>query len=164
MGHNINPKLKAFVRVDGSGRVVPGTPVLQASKPKVGNWIEIPAYEGNVQTTTTTSTSSTTTTTSTSTSTTTTTTTSNLVYSILDLAFDRPGACANNGGNLNVGIPIGDTIATASTIYGNFASFAQPVGTTFYFRWAIGPTVYTRAFVTNAGNTSANAIESPVAC
>lgn len=78
MGHNINPKLKAFVRVDGSGRVVPGTPVLQASKPKVGNWIEIPAYEGNVQTTTTTSTSTSTTTsttTSTSTSTTTTTTT-----------------------------------------------------------------------------------------
>lgn len=85
MGHSVNPKLKAFVRVDGSGRVVPGTPVLQASKPKVGNWIEIPAFEGNVQTTTTTSTStstttSTTSTTSTSTSTTTTTTTAGPLY------------------------------------------------------------------------------------
>jgi hypothetical protein len=73
--------LKAFVRFDGSGRVVAGSLILRKNKPKVGRWQEIPAYEccNYVPTTTTTtsstSTSTTTTTTSTSTSTTTTTTT-----------------------------------------------------------------------------------------
>lgn len=72
--------LKAFVRFDGSGRVVAGSLILRKNKPKVGRWQEIPAYEccNYVPTTTTTTSStstSTTTTTSTSTSTTTTTTT-----------------------------------------------------------------------------------------
>ncbi len=70
--------LKAFVRYDGSGRVVAGSLILRKNKPKVGRWIEIPAYECcnyTPTTTTTTSSTSTTTTTSTSTSTTTTTTT-----------------------------------------------------------------------------------------
>jgi hypothetical protein len=73
-------RLKAFVRYDGSGRVVAGSLILRKNKPKVGRWQEIPAYEccNYVPTTTTTSTStstSTTTSTSTSTSTTTSTTT-----------------------------------------------------------------------------------------
>ena len=70
--------LKAFVRFDGSGRVVAGSLILRKQKPKVGNWQEIQAYEccNYVPTTTTTTTAApTTTTTSTSTSTTTTTTT-----------------------------------------------------------------------------------------
>ena len=72
--------LKAFVRFDGSGRVVAGSLILRKNKPKVGRWQEIPAYEccNYVPTTTTTTSStstSTTTTTSTSTSTSTTTTT-----------------------------------------------------------------------------------------
>lgn len=33
--------LKAFVRIDGSGQVVAGSLILQANKPKVGNWREI---------------------------------------------------------------------------------------------------------------------------
>lgn len=37
--------LKAYVRFDGSGRVVPGSLILRRKKPKVGKWIEIPAYE-----------------------------------------------------------------------------------------------------------------------
>jgi hypothetical protein len=75
---NSNNRLKAYVRYDGTGRVIAGSLILQRFKPKVGNWQEIPANEccNYVPTTTTTSTStSTTTTTSTSTSTTTTTTT-----------------------------------------------------------------------------------------
>lgn len=40
-----NRRLKAFVRYDGSGRVIPGSLNLQANKPKVGNWKEINAYE-----------------------------------------------------------------------------------------------------------------------
>ncbi len=61
-------ELKAFVRFDGSGRVVAGSLVLRRKKPKVGNWKEITAYECcNPTTTTTTTISGTTTTTTTST-------------------------------------------------------------------------------------------------
>jgi hypothetical protein len=70
--------LKAYVRFDGTGRIVPSSLILRRKMPKVGKWVEIPAYECCnyiPPTTTTTSTSSTTTTTSTSTSTSTTTTT-----------------------------------------------------------------------------------------
>jgi len=67
--------LKAYVRYDGSGRVVSSSLVLRRQKPKVGNWVEIPAYECCNPTTTTTTSTSSTTTTSTSTSSTTTTTT-----------------------------------------------------------------------------------------
>jgi uncharacterized protein (TIGR02145 family) len=37
--------LKAFVRFDGTGRIVPSSLILRRKKPKVGNWVEIPAYE-----------------------------------------------------------------------------------------------------------------------
>lgn len=48
--------LKAFVRFDGSGRVVSGSLILRKNKPKVGKWQEIVAYECcNTTTTTTTS-------------------------------------------------------------------------------------------------------------
>ena len=81
---NSNNRLKAYVRYDGTGRVIAGSLILQRFKPKVGNWQEIDANEccNFVPTTTTTTSStstsstSTSTTTSTSTSTTTTTTTS----------------------------------------------------------------------------------------
>ncbi len=69
--------LKAFVRFDGSGRVVAGSLVLRKNKPKNGNWQEIVAYEccNYVPTTTTTTTAPVTTTTTTVAPTTTTTTT-----------------------------------------------------------------------------------------
>lgn len=53
-----NTKLKAYVRFDGSGRIVPSSLILQRSKPKVGNWKEIPANECCNPTTTTTTTPS----------------------------------------------------------------------------------------------------------
>jgi hypothetical protein len=37
--------LKAYARFDGTGRIVPGSLVLRRNKPKVGNWIEVQAYE-----------------------------------------------------------------------------------------------------------------------
>jgi len=40
-----NRPLKAYVRFDGSGRVVAGSLILRKNKPKVGKWQEIPAYE-----------------------------------------------------------------------------------------------------------------------
>jgi len=77
MAQNTNRPLKAFVRFDGTGRIVPSSLILRRKKPKVGKWVEIPAYECcNYVPTTTTTTSSTSTTTSTSTSTSTTTSTS----------------------------------------------------------------------------------------
>jgi len=72
-----NRPLKAFVRFDGTGRIVPSSLILRRKKPKVGKWVEIPAYECCNPTTTTTTTGVpvTTTTTTTAAPTTTSTTT-----------------------------------------------------------------------------------------
>jgi hypothetical protein len=64
MSSNQRP-LKGFVRVDGSGRIVGGSLILRRKMPKVGKWIEIPAYECCNPTTTTTTTVAPTTTTTT---------------------------------------------------------------------------------------------------
>lgn len=78
MGSINSRPLKAYVRFDGSGRIVAGSLILRRKIPKVGKWVEIPAYECCNPTTTTTTTGVpvTTTTTTTVTPTTTTTTTS----------------------------------------------------------------------------------------
>lgn len=71
-----NNKLKAYVRFDGSGRVIAGSLILQRFKPKVGDWKEINANECcNFTTTTTTTTVAPTTTTTTTVEPTTTSTT-----------------------------------------------------------------------------------------
>jgi hypothetical protein len=41
---NNQKKLKAFVRYDGSGRVVASSLILRKNKPRVGRWVEIPEY------------------------------------------------------------------------------------------------------------------------
>jgi len=51
-----NRPLKAYVRFDGSGRIVAGSLILRKNKPKVGKWKEIQAYECCFLTTTTTTT------------------------------------------------------------------------------------------------------------
>lgn len=54
---NNQKKLKAFVRYDGSGRVVASSLILRKNKPRVGRWFEIPTFEccnGSGTTTTTT--------------------------------------------------------------------------------------------------------------
>jgi len=71
-------ELKGYVRFDGTGRIVPSSLILRRKKPKVGKWVEIPAYECCNPTTTSTTTVEPTTSTTTSTTTeepTTTTTT-----------------------------------------------------------------------------------------
>lgn len=45
MANGNNKRLKAYVRYDGTGRVIAGSLILQRFKPKVGNWKEINAYE-----------------------------------------------------------------------------------------------------------------------
>jgi hypothetical protein len=64
---NSNNRLKAYVRYDGTGRVIAGSLILQRSKPKVGNWQEIDANECCNPTTTTTTTTETPVTTTTTT-------------------------------------------------------------------------------------------------
>lgn len=44
MGSN-KKDLRAYVRIDGSGRVVAGSLILRRKKPKVGKWLEIKTYE-----------------------------------------------------------------------------------------------------------------------
>jgi len=56
---------KAYVRYDGTGRVIAGSLILSRLKPKVGNWQEIDAYECCNPTTSTTTTLAPTTTTTT---------------------------------------------------------------------------------------------------
>ena len=93
---NSNNRLKAYVRYDGTGRVIAGSLILQRFKPKVGNWQEIDANECCnyvPTTTTTTSSTSTTTTTSTSTSTSTTTTTTTAPPTTTTTTTPTPGDC-----------------------------------------------------------------------
>ena len=86
-------KLKAFVRIDGSGKVIPGGPIFQAQKPKVGKWREINVKECcNYEPTTTTTTSST--------STTTTTTTAAVLSFIGRVGGSSNDAC--NGSNVTL--------------------------------------------------------------
>lgn len=84
---NNNNKLKAYVRFDGSGRIVSSSLIVQAFKPKVGNWKEIDAKECCnyvAPTTTSTTTVAPTTTTSTTVAPTTTTTTTAYYYYLAD--------------------------------------------------------------------------------
>lgn len=53
---NNQKKLKAFVRYDGSGRVVAGSLILRKNRPRVGRWFEIPTYNCCNDTTSTTTT------------------------------------------------------------------------------------------------------------
>ena len=75
MGSINSRPLKAFVRFDGSGRIVAGSLILRKNKPKVGKWKEIQAYECCFLTTTTTTTAAPTTTSTTTAAPTTSTTT-----------------------------------------------------------------------------------------
>ena len=64
---NSRKDFKAYVRIDGSGRVVPSSLILRKKMPKVGKWKEIVAYECCNPTTTSSTTTVAPTTTSTST-------------------------------------------------------------------------------------------------
>lgn len=41
----MNKNLKAFVRMDGSGRSVPSSLILRQNKPKLGKWLEVETYK-----------------------------------------------------------------------------------------------------------------------
>lgn len=48
--------LKAFVRIDGSGRMISSSLIWRKNKPKSGNWTELTGYQCCNPTTTTTTT------------------------------------------------------------------------------------------------------------
>jgi hypothetical protein len=103
--------LKAFVRFDGSGRIVAGSLILRRKKPKVGKWVEIPAYECcNPTTTTTTTGVPVTTTTTTAAPTTTTTTTEAPVCIEYTIVVPDGGSASISGvdceGNNFSGLPL----------------------------------------------------------
>ena len=90
---NNNNKLKAFVRFDGSGRIIPSSLIVQAFKPKVGNYQEIDAKEccNYVPPTTTSTTTVAPTTTSTTTVAPTTTTTTTVEPTTTTTTTAAPG-------------------------------------------------------------------------
>jgi len=66
-GLNSTKRLRAFVRIDGQGFVIPGSLIFRRNTPKQGKWFEIDADQCCPTTTTTSASTSTTTTTTTTT-------------------------------------------------------------------------------------------------
>jgi hypothetical protein len=114
--------LKAFVRYDGSGRVVAGSLVLRKKKPKVGRWQEILTYEccNDTPTTTSTTTVAPTTSTTSSTSTTTTTTTQSSLFAVISTS-----SCGS-GTPITVNFITGTSLCDSPvSISGDFSSAPQ---------------------------------------
>jgi hypothetical protein len=109
-------KLKAFVRFDGTGKIVPSSIILAKSKPKVGNWKEIDANLCCNLTTTTTTVPPTTTTT---------TTTPIPFLEKLYVAFKSYDACNEQLGTKFFASGDGTTFCDSTILTGNgFASLA----------------------------------------
>jgi hypothetical protein len=95
--------LKAFVRYDGSGRVVAGSLVLRKKKPKVGRWEEILTYEccNDAPITSTT------------------TTTQNITQWSASVWEGYVNACTNSPGSTNTVYTADNTIGIGTTLWEN---------------------------------------------
>ncbi len=134
-------KLKAFVRFDGSGRVIPSSLILQKSKPKVGNWKEINATQccNDTPTTTTTSTSNTTTT----------TTTYSGTYYNAGLASNGSTAVCNNSGPYNLPLivdPNACSNGSITLVSGTYADYGIPNGSTIYINLNNGNVIQVQTY------------------
>ncbi len=173
---NNQKKLKAFVRYDGSGRVVASSLILRKNKPRVGRWFEIPTYEccnGDSTTTSTTTvaptTSTTSTTTSTSTSTTSTTTTA-VIVSSFQVNFltrvDSSTACTNYaGGPITTMYSNVSTLVPGSILY-NDSALTDPWsgGNTEYWFAVDNNGVVSSIQVGNIANANTGIILSIASC
>lgn len=146
MANGNNKRLRAFVRFDGSGRIVAGSLILRKNKPKVGKWHEIQAYECCNPTTTTTTTAGPTTTTTTTSGPTTTTTTTTLNI-----------ACATLGNASGFTVLAASTITNtgATVVTGDLGLYAGTSVTGFPPGSVIGTQHITDAAAQNA-QTAAN--------
>jgi hypothetical protein len=153
--------LKAFVRFDGSGRIVAGSLILRKNKPKVGKWHEIQAYEccnyiptttttttaTPTTTTTTSSTSSTTSTTTTVAPTTTTTTTAFVgTYYNADLGFQ---AACNQAGSYSLPLIVDPEACTNGNIVlavGSYPDYGIPNGSIIYINLQNGNVIEVQTF------------------
>ena len=128
---------KAYVRYDGTGRVIAGGNILSRLKPKDGNWSEIAAYECCNPTTTT----------STTTSGTTTSTTTALPVSAYSYVISQTDLDAATGNVMNpsqngrivatttnngTGIA-GGVLFTAAGSYNHWLCSLDPIVPTFYY-------------------------------
>lgn len=136
-------KLKAFVRFDGSGRVIPSSLILQKSKPKVGNWKEINATECCNGTP-----SSTTTTTTVAPTTTTTTTYPGIFYNA-GYSNDGPTAVCNNAGPFSLPLIVDPNACSNGGItlaYGTYSDFGINNGSTIYVNLNNGNVIQLNVF------------------
>lgn len=135
-------KLKAYVRYDGTGRVIAGGPILQRFKPKVGNWVEIDASEccNYVPTTTTTTTA---------TPTTTTTTTTATPLPILYIGVLAEDACAGTGPTLTTYTYSGGTTLCDCTSLDSAGAASLSAG-----GYYVSDGVNTRPFLSTGGGST----------
>lgn len=147
---SLNKNLKAYVRIDASGRVVAGSLVLRKNKPKVGRWNEIQTYECcNYEPTTTTSTSSTTTTTTTNGTTTTTTTPYPGTFYNAGYMNDGASVVCNNSGPFSVPLILNGDVCTNGSVslaYGAWSDFGINNGATVYVNINNGNVIQLQAF------------------
>ena len=130
---NNQKKLKAFVRYDGSGRVVASSLILRKNKPRVGRWFEIPTYEccngsGSTTTTTTQGGGGVTPT-----------------AFIARVAGGQVEACGNEYGNITVVYSSSTTLGLGSYLYYD-AALTEPVGGQVWVRVQSESVVYTVLF------------------
>jgi hypothetical protein len=125
---NNQKKLKAFVRYDGSGRVVASSLILRKNKPRVGRWYEIPEYlccNGTTNTTTTQGGGGNTPT-----------------AFVARIAGGQSEACGNEYGNIAVVYSASATLGIGSYLYYD-AELTQPVGGQLWVKVQSESVVYT---------------------
>jgi hypothetical protein len=149
--------LRAFVRFDGSGRIVAGSLILRKNKPKVGKWHEIQAYEccNYIP----------------SPSTTTTTTQGGGVTPtafVARIASGQSEACGNEFGIIDVVYSSSTTLGLGSYLYYD-AALTQPVGGLLWVRVLSQSVVYTVLLgeitqVNSCNTTTTSTTAAPLEC
>jgi|688.fasta_scaffold01183_22 hypothetical protein len=132
-------KLKAWVRYDGTGRVISGGPIFQVNKPKVGNWKQIDANlccNGSTPTTTTTTTSG--------------------GGGVTPTAFiqnywtSATSSCINSPEGTQVFYSASTTLSTGSFVFQD-AALTIPVTVGWVIRIVLSPGIYTNYLVGTGG-------------
>ena len=147
-------KLKAWVRYDGTGRVISGGPIFQVNKPKVGNWKQIDANlccNGG--------------------STTTTTTTSGggggtpTAWVVVGYNNQNP-VCVGSGGITSIAYTSSSTLTNSDTIWSD-AALTIPWGITYTMQYYLifqGDTAHPNSYWNITTSNVATYIYNPTTC